>query len=353
MPGSAGMARRRVVYPVDTSDWLANMVLGFLVVAVIALIGLIALVDSENDEVAAQQGATDVPSVAGGTATVVPSPTSVPDVEDEPDADGAGGAGVDQTPDEPVTGQTADPDTRAPSSASEPVTPLRPRGRRDEPVETPGPVIPPAPDESAPDEAVTDEAVPDEPAPDEPVSPDVDEPSPPLDDPDRMPMLVVSDGPLDVHTVRADLDGDTVPERVWAALVRNVVHVRVQREDADGGWADVASAIGAVADDLISLEVEDLTGDSRPEIHTRQWVGVNGESVSLWSFANDRLLPMTADGGCWDGENTFGLVGARVDFGLVRAICEDDPLPPYLWSTAVYRWVDGMWTYQQRVGVYG
>jgi hypothetical protein len=346
-----------VVYPVDTSDWLANMVLGFLIVAVIALVGLIALVDSENDDVAAQQAATEVPSAPGGAATVVPSPTSVPDVEDEPDADGAGGAAVDQTPDEPVTGQTTEPDTRAPSAASEPVTPLRPRGGGDE-VETPGPVVPPAPDESAPDETVPDEpapdeTVPDETVPDEPVSPDVDGPSPPLDDPDRVPMLVVSDRPLDVHTVRADLDGDSVPERVWAALVRNVVHVRVQRDDADGRWADVASAVGAVADDLISLEVEDLTGDRRPEIHTRQWVGVNGESVSLWSFANDRLLPMTAHGGCWNGKNTFGLVGARVDFGLVRAICEDDPLPPYLWSTAVYRWVDGRWTYQRRVGVYG
>jgi hypothetical protein len=123
--------------------------------------------------------------------------------------------------------------------------------------------------------------------------------------------------------------------------------------DAAGGrWTDAATTTGAVADDLVSLEVEDLTGDGRPEIHTRQWVGVNGESVSLWSYADERLRPMTASGGCWDGETTFGVVGARVDPGQVIAICEEDPLPTYLWSTAVYRWVDGMWTFQRRVGVY-
>jgi hypothetical protein len=215
------------------------------------------------------------------------------------------------------------------------------------------------PEDTTPDEPVpgdtTPDAVPDTDGDNGQVSPDVDEPlgpSSPLDDPDRVPTLVVSDAPIDVHTVVADLDGDRVRERVWAALIRNVVHVRVQH-DTDGGWVDVARATGADADDLVSLEVEDLTGDGRLEIHTRQWVGVNGESVSLWSFANDRLLPQTGNGGCWDGENTFGLVGARVDFGQVRAICEEDPLPPYLWSTAVYRWVDGMWTYQRRVSSYG
>jgi hypothetical protein len=131
--------------------------------------------------------------------------------------------------------------------------------------------------------------------------------------------------------------------------------VRVQHDD-NGRWADPtedASAVGAVADDLVELSVEDVTGDGRPDIHTKQWVGVNGESVSLWSFTNGSLRAMTANGGCWDGEDTFGVVGAEVDPGLVLAICEEDPLPPYLWSTAVYRWVDGMWTFQQRVSVYG
>jgi hypothetical protein len=378
MPGGVGMARRRVVYPVDTSDWLANMVLGFLIVAAIALVGLMALVCSEtgiavvcpaDQDIAAREATTEVPTAAGGTATVVPSPTSVPQVEDEPDDAVAGDPGVDETVDEPATVPTTDPGTREPSTASEPVTPLRPRGDRSDAAETAPPVVPPVPDESAPGDTTPGDTTPEEPVPGDTtpdavpdadggtgqVSPDVDEPlgpSSPLDDPDRVPMLVLSDAPIDVHTVVADLDGDRVRERVWAALIRNVVHVRVQH-DTDGGWVDVARATGADADDLVSLEAEDLTGDGRLEIHTRQWVGVNGESVSLWSFANDRLLRMTGNGGCWDGENTFGLVGARVEFGRVRAICEEDPLPPYLWSTAVYRWVDGMWTYQQRVSSYG
>jgi hypothetical protein len=40
------MARRRVVYPVDTSDWMANMVMGFLLVAAVALVALIIFMDS-------------------------------------------------------------------------------------------------------------------------------------------------------------------------------------------------------------------------------------------------------------------------------------------------------------------
>ena len=348
------MARRRVVYPIDTSDWLANVVLGSLVVAVIALVGLLVLLNTDNgDGLTAQEAGTEVP---GGTATVVPSPTPEP----------APTAGAEQPV--PDTEQPTAPDDGAvatdeiPGTSATPTPePLQPRGLRSEPDEpTPvppgGTATPPPAGGTPPDEQVPDDTTPDgdaTPQPDEPDEPVV--PASPLDDPDRVPALVVTSTPLDVHTVVSDLDGDGIAEQVWAALVRNSVHVRVQR-DVNGSWAEPtgdASAVGAVADDLVELAVEDVTGDGRPDIHTKQWVGVNGESVSLWSFADGRLRAMTASGGCWDGEDTFGVVGARVDPGQVLAICEENPLPPYLWSTAVYRWADGMWTFQQRVGVYG
>jgi hypothetical protein len=346
----------------DTSDWMANTVMGVLIVAAVALIGLILFMDSEADQEAAQEASTEVPTAPGGAATVVPSPTS----QATDGADGVAVGGEPDEPDEPVVGSEPDAEVTPPS---EEVTPLRPRGLRsertddgvavappggtdepidglgtDEPTDDPDVATPP------PDETATADDAPEEPAapaPDEPVGP-----SSPLDDPNRVPALVVSNAPLDVHTVLADLDGDDVAERVWAALVRNSVRIRVQR-DVNGRWTDVATATGAVADDLVGLAAEDLTGDGLPEIHTRQWVGVNGESVSLWSYADERLRPMTASGGCWDGETTFGVVGARVDPGQVIAICKEDPLPPYLWSTAVYRWVDDMWTFQRRVGTYG
>jgi hypothetical protein len=174
-----------------------------------------------------------------------------------------------------------------------------------------------------------------------------------IDDADRVPALVISDQPIDVHTVLGDIDGDNVPERVRAAIVRNSVEVHVQRYEPGGEWRDVDIATGAVADDLVGLWVQDVNDDGQAEIHTRQWVGTNGESVSLWSFDDEELQPMTASGGCWDGSHTFGLVGALVLPGQVKAICEEDPLPPSLWSTAVYRWEDGRWTFQERVGVYG
>jgi hypothetical protein len=348
------VARRRVVYPIDTSDSLANIVLGSLVVAVIALVGLLVLLNTDNDDgLAAQEARTEVP---GGAATVVPSPTPspAPTVGAERPVAGA------EQPTTPEDGAVATDETAGTSATPTP-EPLQPRGMRSEPGEPPpvapgGTATPPPAGGTTPDEQVPEDTTPDgdaTPRPDEPDEPVG--PASPLDDPDRVPALVVATTPLDVHTVIIDIDGDGIEERVWAALVRNSVHVRVQG-DVNGRWEDVtddASAIGAVADDLVELSVEDVTGDGRPDIHTKQWVGDNGESVSLWSFTDGRLRAMTASGGCWDGEDTFGVVGAEVDPGQVLAICEENPLPPYLWSTAVYRWVDGMWTFQQRVSVYG
>src|SRR5690606_30492404 len=131
-------------------------------------------------------------------------------------------------------------------------------------------------------------------------------------------------------------DGDRVPERVSAALVRNTVEVTVERYVGGEQWEEVTTAMGAVADDLVGLWVRDVTGDDRPEVYTKQWVGVYGESVTLWSYADGRLQSMTASGGCWDGGNTFGVVGALVRRGQVVAICEEDELPTALWPTDVY-----------------
>lgn len=369
------MARRRVVSSVDTSDPMANLVLGSLLVALLALFGLIALVTAEDGGVAAGDVAeTETDGVVG----VVPSPTPDPEPEvvPPPDADGEDVPVVpDAEPpspdaDAPVAPRgdapagepgaaTADPETatRVPAEPRAPVVP-----RRDDA----GPAVTPTPGEP--------EIVPDTPGPDTagspaPADPDPADPTPGpvapvdpggpdrpvpsgIDDPNRRVALSVSNEPIDVHTIVADLDGDGFAERVWAGLITNWVHLRIDRYEGDDVWSQVTAARGAVSDDLVGLWVRDLTGDGRPEIYTRQWVGTSGESATLWSFRDDALHPMTASGGCWDGNNTYGLVGVLVDPGRIAAICEEEPLPPYLWSTAVYEWRDGRWTFQRQQGVY-
>jgi hypothetical protein len=331
---------------------LANIVLGSLVVAVIALLGLLVLLNNDDDAgLTAQEAGTEV----SGAATVVPSPSPSPAPANGAEQPTAGAEQPTGAPGGAIGGGTG---------ATPTPEPLQPRGASTEPGQTPAPGGAPPPTVPEPGEQVPEDTTPDDTTPDDGTASEPEQPggsdepvvpASPLDDADRVPSLVLGGTPTDIHTVIIDLDGDGVEERVWAALVSNSVHVRVQRDD-DGSWADptdAASAVGAVADDLVELSVEDVTGDGRLDIHAKQWVGVNGESVSLWSFTNGRLRAMTASGGCWDGEDTFGMVGARVDPGQVLAICEESPLPPYLWSTAVYRWVDGMWTFQQRVGAYG
>jgi len=387
------MARRRIISSVDTSDRLANLVLGSLLVGLVALFGLVVLISSDDDDPDPQQASgSEVPSDVDALATMDPSPTAAADPADDvaaaptvvpasPPASATplqpraertetvvpGGddrvAGVDPSGDDEPAGDTAaapGDDTAAEGAPADDALAADdpPPDEPPPPDDDPAGEVPP-PDDDPPDEVPPPDDDPagddgDDPAgdggagqTDEPVVPPSD-----VDDADRVPALVISDEPTDIHTVLADLDDDDVPERVRAAIVRNAVEVRVERYGSGGEWDAIDTATGAVADDLVGLWVQDLNGDDRAEVHTKQWVGTNGESVSLWSFDNDELQSMTASGGCWDGGHTFGVVGALVHPGEVKAICEEDPLPPSLWPTAVYGWEDGRWTFQELVGVY-
>jgi len=341
------MARRRMIASVDTSDRLANVVMASLGVALLALLGLVAWLDGEDrtPDTAAADGVERVPEADQVNETSEFAPATEGDAAaprgrpDGTDSDGAVGGGIvggdgvaeDQdTPDRdappPAQRATPTPDVRVTPSAPPPDDgPVAGASDR----QTPGvaPVAPAAPGE-------TDRGAPAAPG-----------------ETDRVPATVVSNEPLDIHTVFADLDADGSDERITAFLLRNWVRVQVERSGTQE-WQVVARANGTVADDLITLRAEDLTGDGRPEVHTKQRVGRNGESVTLWSFARDDLQPMTASGGCWAGSNTFGIIGALVEAGQVTAICDESPQLPQLWPTAVYRWADGRWTFDGRTGVH-
>jgi hypothetical protein len=188
-----------------------------------------------------------------------------------------------------------------------------------------------------------------------PPEPDDDRYEP--DDPDRIPAVTMAAAPRDRLAPRVDLDGDGIPERIWAAIVADVVHIRVD-ELVGGRWRNGPVRRGPVADRLVDLRIADLTGDGRPEIWTWQWVATEGQTITLWSYAGDELRRMEASGGCWSGSNTFGLVGALVQRATpgrpiqIAAICEDSTLPWWQWPSALYRWEDGRWTAHRLVGKY-
>jgi hypothetical protein len=174
------------------------------------------------------------------------------------------------------------------------------------------------------------------------------------DDPQRQVATIPDMRPRDERVLHADLDGDGEKERVWAAVVADQVLTRVERV-IDGAWTPVSEHTGAVADRLVALRAHDLTGDGRPEIRTRQWVGTEGESITLWSYGDDSLQRMPVTGGCADGSNTVGLVGALVRVpgsdrpGLV-AVCRDPDLPPQQWPSGLYEWRDGTWSFVRLYG---
>lgn len=174
------------------------------------------------------------------------------------------------------------------------------------------------------------------------------------DDPDRVVRITPNTRPVDERVVMVDLDGDGLRERVRAAVVANQVRTRLERM-VGGTWVLVSQRAGAVADRLVSLRAMDLTRDGRPEILTKQWVGTQGESITLWAYADDQLRRMAVSGGCADGSNTIGLVGALaqvpgVERPTLAGVCRRPALEPHQWPSALYEWRDGRWVFSRYQG---
>ncbi len=60
---------------------------------------------------------------------------------------------------------------------------------------------------------------------------------------------------------------------------------------------------------------------------------------------------MIADGGCADGGNAYGVLGATIadrdgdGRAEIYATCDDSPLPASAWSTDVYVWDGSTYAY--------
>lgn len=174
------------------------------------------------------------------------------------------------------------------------------------------------------------------------------------DDPSRVPAITVSSAARGEQVRRADLDRDGVDERIWAAIVRDRVVIRVEYV-VDGVWTPRTNHEGAPADRLLRLALDDLNDDGEREVYTVQWVATEGESATLWSIRNGDLAPMDVVGGCWGGGNTLGIVGTMVhtpgsEQPTIAAICPEEGQPRQRWPSALYRWDDGHWMYDGERG---
>ncbi len=350
------MARKRAFYPIDTSDRLANVVVASISTLIVALLGLILWMTSTGNP--ATEAAEQVPTVTVSVSPGAASPTA-DSASEEADrvVDGAGATGAaGSTRGATDAAEDIAPDGEAGADGQR--TPATPGG----PAEaTDADVVPPLPtDAGDPDGAAA--TPPATPVPDSGTGADrYVLPNPgrgsglySRDDPERMPSITVVSTPRGERVVLVDLDGDGVKERVWSAIVADQVMIRVERA-VDGRWEAGRSRTGAAADRLVDLVADDLTGDGSPEVYTRQWVATAGESLTLWSYSNGELERMEASGGCWSGTNTFGLIGADVDRAadgraLIVAICNDKPVPTQQWSSALYRWENGRWTFDRLLG---
>lgn len=152
-------------------------------------------------------------------------------------------------------------------------------------------------------------------------------------------------GGSDVQTITADVSGDGRNEVLVASIAAELVRLDV------AVWTGRAYEVvftdqGGRADEIVEFAVLPLTDDTPGEIVTIQQAGDQGESLSLWAWTGESVARQAAQGGCWDGSHTYGIVGAEIiDEGEteIHATCDDSPLPQPAWTTDIYTWDGQAW----------
>lgn len=142
----------------------------------------------------------------------------------------------------------------------------------------------------------------------------------------------------DGEFVLADLDTDGRNEVVVATRLggRSRVDIATWDGSAYRLWF---SGEGASADALAGVEVRDINGvPETPEVVVRQTSGEQGESITVWGMRDGQMVPYTAVDGCWDGSNTYGIIGASIADTRITATCDGSPLPTAAWPSDIYVW---------------
>lgn len=151
------------------------------------------------------------------------------------------------------------------------------------------------------------------------------------------------EGAQAVDSVAADVDDDGVNEVVFASIHSDAARIDIARWTGTE-YEVVYTGRGGGAERLEDFKVADYTGDGTREVVTVQSVGAQGGSLSIWGWNGQAFAPQRASGGCWHGSHTFGVIGASIQPGRIRASCDGSPLPTAAWPSDVYVWRDG-WVY--------
>lgn len=146
--------------------------------------------------------------------------------------------------------------------------------------------------------------------------------------------------------VAIDLDDDGVEELLFTYVAGGRSRVDVAAWDG-GTYRVVAGGTGGTAQRIERVRVGDVNADGRIEIVTFE-AHESGASLTVFAVpAVDRLVGLRAEGGCYDGSATYGVVGAELrdtdgdGVPEIVARCDDSPLPVSAWSEQTYRWDDG------------
>lgn len=159
----------------------------------------------------------------------------------------------------------------------------------------------------------------------------------------------------DLEHVAVDVNGDGSDELVFAYVSNNSSRVDLAY------WTGTSYEItyraeGGPAARIDRLRVADVNADGRKEVATFQSNG-GGSSLTLWQVVGEQAMTgLRAQGGCNDGLNTYGVVGAELEdrdgdgAAEVYATCDDSPLPVAAWSTHGYVWENGAYRYDESLG---
>ena len=140
-----------------------------------------------------------------------------------------------------------------------------------------------------------------------------------------------------VQSATADVDGDGQKEVVFASIHSDASRVDIARWDGRQ-YQVVYSGQGGGAERIDDFRVADFTGDDTREVVISQSVGAQGSSLSIWGWNGQAFAPQRAGGGCWNGSHTFGVIGASIEEGRIRASCDGSPLPTAAWPSDIYEW---------------
>ena len=200
------------------------------------------------------------------------------------------------------------------------------------------------------DDAPSETTAATEPQPSETTGPDESETPPSTNDVTAFVDAYEAEHGAPVTTRILDVDADGLNEVVVARVGDNAIQVDVAAWDGTQ-YAVVFTDTGGAAERLDDLAVREANQDGSLEIITFQSVGEEGHSVTLWGAVPGpdgiRFERQEAVGGCWDGSNTYGIVGATVEGGQITATCDGSPLPPELWPSDIYVWGAEGWTYDR------